>query len=161
MKPKPAPKPALDQVLAAIKHLDRRIDKLIRHLGAKPDSTDIHFAVAIAQQSSPSGDPHIMLNLSSTQQATLSLIFTPKAARPDGVPEWATSDAAIVSVTPAADGLSAVAKATGIGVAAISVTGDKKHGAEVSAFVGSIDVQVNEADVESVEIVAGTPEEQA
>lgn len=140
-----------------IKYQDGRLLKILRLL----EAPRVHFALGISEQPPRLGDPHIMIALTQTQQATLTLKFTPAKAKPDGIPEWATSDPAIASVTPSADGLSAVVKAAGIGVAAVSVTGDKKHGADVSPFVGSIDVQVNEADVESVEIIAGAPEEQA
>lgn len=102
-----------------------------------------------------------MISLKPGQKATLTLVFTPAKAKPDGIPEWSTSDAAIASITPATDGVSAVVRYVGVGTAVVTATGDKKHGAAVDPFVGTVDVQCNELDVESVSITSGEPEDEA
>lgn len=74
----------------------------------------------------------------------------PVTATGSDVPSWSSSAPSIVSVTPAADGMSAAIKAVGpLGSAQISV----------SAFglSGSINVQVNASAATQIAIVLGTP----
>ena len=83
-------------------------------------------------------------------------------AQVDGVPVWASSDPAIASVTPAADGLSAVVKATdNLGSVQISVTADADLGEGVAPITGILDLEVIGGAAATMTIVAGTPREQA
>jgi hypothetical protein len=99
--------------------------------------------------------------LTDTQQAHLAVQFLDKkgkATKPDDVPVWASSDPTKVSVTPAADGLSAdiVALDTGDAVQ-VSVTSTDKDGTQV---VGVLTVNVVGGEAVSAGITPGTPTEQ-
>lgn len=106
-----------------------------------------------------------MLELKDTQQVTLSIQPVDKKGNPaaiDGKPEWASSNSEVLSVEPAADGMSAVAKAVGpLGSAIVSVKVDADLGEGVSELSGVLEVQVFGSGAVSVDITAGTPEEQA
>jgi hypothetical protein len=79
----------------------------------------------------------------------------------DGVPEWASSNAAVATVTPAADGLSAVVVAVGIGLAQISVTADADLDVgETRNISGTLDIDVRASEAVTLGITPGTPEEQ-
>jgi hypothetical protein len=52
-----------------------------------------------------------MIVLTATQQVQLSIAVVDRKGNParvDGVPAWSVSDAAVLTVEPAADGLSAL-----------------------------------------------------
>lgn len=103
------------------------------------------------------------LVLTDTQQVDLSIQPVDKHGHPapvDGVPVWDSSDASILTVTPAADGLSAVAVAVAPGTAQVNVTADADLGAGTVPISGVLDVQVNVGTAVSVNINAGTPTEQ-
>lgn len=69
-----------------------------------------------------------------------------RPAAVDGVPVWASSDETVLSVIPAADGMSATVDAVGAGVARISVSADADLGAGVSSITGvSDEVNVSQA----------------
>ncbi len=103
------------------------------------------------------------LILTDTQKVTLT--FTAKTAkdkpaRVDGIPQWSTSNPAVCSITPAADGLSAVVKATATGTTQISVTADADLGTGVRNITATGDVEVRPSEAVTVGIAFGTPEEQ-
>jgi hypothetical protein len=106
----------------------------------------------------------ININMTNSQKATATIKPVDAKKQPaavDGVPVWATSDATIVTVTPAADGLSAVVAAVGpLGTANISVTGDADLGAEVKPIFGTLSVTVTAGQAVGFEIVLGEPTEQ-
>lgn len=61
----------------------------------------------------------------------------------DGVPVWASSDETVLSVVPAADGMSAVVDTVAPGTARVSVTADADLGAGTKTITGvSEDVNV-------------------
>lgn len=105
-----------------------------------------------------------MLNLTDTQQATLSIQPVDKKGNPapvDGVPVWASSNTEVLTVEPAADGMSAVAKAVGpLGSAVVSVKVDADLGSGVTELSGGLDVSVSGGGATSITVTAGTPEEQ-
>jgi uncharacterized protein YjdB len=79
----------------------------------------------------------------------------------DGVPEWSSSNPSVATVTPAADGLSAVVTAVGIGVAQISVVADADMDAgETRELTGTLDIDVRASEAVTLSITAGAPEEQ-
>jgi hypothetical protein len=68
---------------------------------------------------------------------------TGAAARVDGVPAWASSDATVLSVQVAADGMSAAVMTVGPGTARVSVSADADLGAGVTTLTGvSEDINV-------------------
>jgi hypothetical protein len=105
-----------------------------------------------------------MLLLTVTQKASLTLDPRDAKGNPavlDGVPVWTSSDAAVVEVTPAEDGLSAVVRAVGpVGAAQVNVTADARLGEEVVNLSGVLDVQVQAGEAVSLGIATGAPEEQ-
>jgi hypothetical protein len=103
------------------------------------------------------------MNLTDTQKATLRI--EPRNAKGnlapvDGVPEWASSDPNVASVTPSADGLACVVKAGQAGSAQVTVTVDADLGDGIRALSGSIDVNVSAGEAVTIAIVAGAPEDQ-
>jgi len=93
-------------------------------------------------------------NTSQMFNATLAIVdSTGAAARVDGVPVWATSDGTIVSVTAAADGMSATIPCVAPGTARVSVTADADLGSGVQTITGvseDIVVTLDPAHVASV-----------
>jgi hypothetical protein len=66
-----------------------------------------------------------------------------RVARVDGVPVWASSDETVLTVVPAADGMSAAVDTVAPGVARITVTADADLGEGVIEITGvSEDVNV-------------------
>lgn len=110
------------------------------------------------------GAQHMSLVLTDNQQVTLTIAPVDVKNNPapvDGVPTWSSSDATIVAVTPAADGMSAVAVAVGpIGTAQVNVSADADLGAGVTTISGTLDVQVQAGNAVSLGISAGTPTDQ-
>jgi hypothetical protein len=104
-----------------------------------------------------------MLLLTDTQQVDLSVAFLDKAGNPavvDGAPVWSSSDDTVLTVTAAADGLSATAVATGkLGQAQVSVTADADLGAGTTSISGTLDVTVQAGSAVVANIAAGTPTE--
>jgi hypothetical protein len=94
------------------------------------------------------------MNTSQQVSATLAITNAAGAAAPvDGVPVWASSDETVVSLTVAADGMSAVAPAVAPGTARITVTADADLGAGVVTITGvseDIIVVVDPANLASV-----------
>jgi hypothetical protein len=83
------------------------------------------------------------------------------AATVDGAPVWATSDEAILIVTPTEDGLGATATAVGpLGNAQITVNADADLGEGTRPITGTLDVTVIGGDAVSLTISTGTPESQ-
>jgi hypothetical protein len=111
-----------------------------------------------------------MIRLTVTQQSALTL--NPRTggnaahpdgfpARLDGPPEWANSNPSVVSLTVAADGLSAVIKSLAPGAAQITVTADADLDAgEVREITGVLDVEVMSGEAVTLGVTAGTPSEQ-
>lgn len=101
--------------------------------------------------------------LSDSQQVPLAIDPRNKKgnkAPVDGVPQWASSDPNVISVTPSADGLSCLAKAGATGTAQVSVTADADLGSGVTALAGTVDFEVRPGPAVSLGITTGTPEEQ-
>jgi hypothetical protein len=74
---------------------------------------------------------------------------------------WATSNEAIAALDVAEGGLSAVVKAVGaLGSVQVTVTADAKIGEGEVLVQGVLDIEVIAGQAVTVQIVAGTPEEQ-
>lgn len=104
-----------------------------------------------------------MLILTDSQQVDLSVAFLDKANNPapvDGTPTWSSSDETVVTLTVAADGLSATAVTTGtLGTAQVSVTADADLGEGTTAISGVLDITVQAGAAVVANINAGTPTE--
>ena len=103
------------------------------------------------------------LVLTDVQQVALSVSFLSKAGNPakvDGAPVWSVSDPAVLTVTPAEDGLSALVATVGpLGTAQVSVQADADLGEGVTPIVGTLDVEVVASAAVSIAIAAGAPED--
>jgi hypothetical protein len=102
--------------------------------------------------------------LTATQQTIATLVIEDSRGNParvDGVPQWASSDPNIVSVTPDANGMSAVVASVGTGTAQISVTADADLGAGVLPLVGVADIEVVSGQATVVRLALAPPTEQA
>lgn len=104
------------------------------------------------------------INMTNSQKATATITPVDKPGNPapiDGVPIWASSDETIVTVEPAADGLSAVVKAVGpLGTAKVSVTGDADLSGEVKPIFGTLDVEITQGMAVGFKVTLGPAEEQ-
>ncbi len=80
-------------------------------------------------------------------------------AKIDGVPAWSSSDPAVLEVTPAADGLSAVAVPVGpLGVVQVNVQADADLGEGVEEISDVIKLTVVGAAAKNLGLTVGTPE---
>lgn len=79
---------------------------------------------------------------------SVALVITDSRGRPaavDGAPVWASSDETVLTVLPAADGMSAAVNTVAVGIARITVSADADLGAGVIAITGvSEDVNVTQ-----------------
>lgn len=104
------------------------------------------------------------LTLSVTQEVAVSIQPVDARGNPapvDGVPAWAVSDGALLSLAVSDDGLSAVVTALGpVGVAQVTVTADARLGEEVREIVGTLDVTLVAAEAVALKLVPGVPTEQ-
>lgn len=104
-----------------------------------------------------------MFNLSIDEKVSVALAITDRTgapARVDGAPVWATSDATLLAVTAAADGLSAelVAGETADAVATVTVTADADLGDGVMPIVGVLTVALTGGRAQFIALTPGTPE---
>lgn len=103
-----------------------------------------------------------MLILTDEQKCGLAVAFTTQAGNPatvDGVPAWSVSDATVLTLEVAPDGLSAVITTAGpLGTAQVSVSADADLGEGIETITGVLDVEVRAARAVTVGISAGTPE---
>lgn len=101
-----------------------------------------------------------MYVLPDTKKVPLTVSFADAAgnsATVEGVPAWASSDEAIVTISDvAADGLSAWAVAVGpLGTAQVSVSADADLGTGVTTLTGTLDIEVTASAATSAIVVAG------
>ncbi len=105
-----------------------------------------------------------MLVLKDNQKSALAIQVLSAKGNPapiDGVPAWAVSDAALLSLAVSADGLSATVSAVGpIGTGQVSVNVDADLGVGVTPVVGVLDVQVVGGDAAVLQISSGPAENQ-
>lgn len=106
-----------------------------------------------------------VFNLPPTHQVSASLSITTaegNPARVDGLPVWSLTDPAIVTLDVAADGMSALVKATGeFGITQLTVEVDADLGEGVRSITAVGDIAVVEAEAQVVELTFGTSEPQA
>lgn len=105
-----------------------------------------------------------MLILTDIQKCSLLIQPVDAKGNPapvDGAPTWSVADPTILSVTPAADGLTAVIVAIGpLGTTQVNVQADADLGSGVTTITGLLDVQVTASIATGLTISAGTPENQ-
>lgn len=104
------------------------------------------------------------MDLRDDQQVDLSIQPVDKKGKPaqlDGIPVWASSDETVITVTPSADGLSAVAVGVAPGQARVVVTADADLGAGVTDITGTLEFNVVAGSAATINITAGAPTDQA
>lgn len=78
----------------------------------------------------------------------------------DGAPVWESLNPDVITLTPAADGMSCKAEATGsVGATQIKMTADADTGEGVVTIETFIDISVIAGQAVGAEIIAGTPYE--
>ena len=99
--------------------------------------------------------------LTDAQKVNLTVTFQDaagNAATVDGVPAWTSSDPTIITLTVAADGLSADAITTGtLGTSQVSVAADADMGSGVTTITGVLDIEVQAAAAVTALVAAGAP----
>ena len=101
--------------------------------------------------------------MTSTQQVTYTFEPVDRRGNPapvQGPPVWTNSNDQVATLTPAADGLSAVVKALVPGVTVISASADADLGEGVVTIAGTADVDVTPAAAVTVKLTAGEATEQ-
>lgn len=103
----------------------------------------------------------LLLNNQTVRLTAVPVDARGYTSRVDGVPVWSVSDPTLVSIVPAADGLSCQVTPLGpLGTAVVTVTGDADLGAGVTNITGSIDVIVEAGQAVSFLVTAGEPTNQ-
>jgi hypothetical protein len=153
----------LTRLVGIRKDLKSILDLLQRILTAVEPSPAVGFEFDVEIE----GELQIgveMADITNSQKFTVSAKPVNARGGPaaiDGVPTWAVSDATILSVTPASDGLSAAVAAVGpTGTADVSVSGDADLGEGVKPIFGKLTVNVTPGAAVGFELTAGAPEEQ-
>lgn len=119
----------------------KRIDRNVRALlSLFPASLRLHFGTPVTRDNLPQGTT-TMTTLKDNQTVTVTLEVDDVANNPitDAVftapPAWQSSDPTIVTVSPAADGLSASVVATGkLGQAQVTVTATTVDGRTITGI---------------------------
>lgn len=105
-----------------------------------------------------------MLVLRDNQKSALAIQVLSAKGNPapvDGTPVWSVSDAALLTLVTAADGMTAVVNAVGpLGTGQVSVNVDADLGEGVVTVVGILDVQVIGGAAAVVQISSGPAEDQ-
>lgn len=103
------------------------------------------------------------LVLSTVQKVELSIQPVDAkgyVALTDGIPTWTASNAGIVEITTASDGLSAELVAVAPGMTQVAVSVDARMGDEVHLITGVLEITVTPAEAIAVNIMAGIPTDQ-
>jgi len=103
------------------------------------------------------------LVITDSQQFGVEIQPVDKAGNPGTlatVPVWSASDPTILTVAPAADGMSAVVSAAGkLGAAQVHVTAEDDPTSGVNTITGTVDVQVVGGKAVSLRLMVGTATE--
>ena len=109
------------------------------------------------------GGVRMELVITDSQQFKLEIQPVDKAGNPGTLasePVWSASDPTILTVVPAADGMSAVVSATGkLGTAQVHVTAEGDPTPGVDTITGTLGVQVIGGKAVALQFTAGTATE--
>jgi hypothetical protein len=109
------------------------------------------------------GGVRMELVITDSQQFRVEIQPVDKVGNPGtlaSVPAWSASDPTILTVLPAADGMSAVVSAMGkLGAAQVNVTAEGDPTPGVNTITGTVAVQVVGGKAVSLQFTAGTPTE--
>ena len=144
------------------------IDTLVRLLGKAEIALDIwladHRPASIEFYSWTRKETIMALTITDTQTDTLTIQPQERRGNPaslDGAPTWTSSDPAMLSVTPSADGMSAEVSAVGpLGTATVTVTADADLTEGRAELTGTLDVTIVAGTASQITMTPGTPTEQ-
>lgn len=101
----------------------------------------------------------VSFSIAYGKQFPISVEFKDDKGKPapvDGVPQWATDNPAILTLEPAADGLSCNVKSTGVlGTATVQMTADADTGSGIKAIIGTLEVEVHGREASQVVLTPG------
>lgn len=103
------------------------------------------------------------LILKDDEQSTYTAVFTDRKgadAKVDGVPVWSAAPTGILTLTPAADGMTCLVAAAGIGVTTVTCDADADLGPGVTDVVLTDDVTVIAGNAAGGTLTSGTVEPQ-
>ncbi len=151
---------SLARIEVALQAQDEKLERILTAVEPLP-AVGFRFAVETEGQLEEGVNA---IDMTNSQQATATITPVDKKGNPaaiDGIPVWASSDETILTVAPAADGLSAVVAAVGpLGSAKVSVSGDADLGPGSAPIFGTLDVSVTQGQAVGFKIDLGTPTEQ-
>ena len=151
-----------DEILNRLYSVQSDVDRILEAV-VPPPATGIRMLIVMDGQITQGTLP-MSLIMTDTQKFAASVSFVDAKGNPaqvEGVPAWNASDPSILTVTPAADGLSAEVVAVGpLGTSQVSVTADADLGEGVTPIVGVLDVQVVAGQAVAVSISTSAPVEQ-
>ena len=141
--------------------IEGKLDKIISFVLPGP-AVAIKFFVQRDDGSPPTfGEP--MTTMTDSQHVTLTAQPVDAKGFPaqvDGGLSWASSDETVVTVTPAADGMSADISAVSPGTAKVTATGDADLGSGVTPIVGSEDFTITAGGATQFKMTVGNVTEQ-
>jgi hypothetical protein len=128
---------------------------VLLHLGPKRSAAGFRFIFHHKEIS--------MLSLSAVQKCNVSIQPVDVKGNPaavDGGPLWSVSADGVVTLSPAADGLSCVISGLAPGSVQVNVTADADLGEGVRSITGTLDVTVIAAEAVGFTIQTGPVEDQ-
>lgn len=141
-----------------------RIDVNLRALlSLFPASLRLHFGAPTTRDNLPKGPQIMTTTIKDNQTDAITLEVDDAAGNPipladvafQAPPAWSSSDATVLTVTAAADGLSAIGATTGkLGSSTVSVSAVTSDGRTIT---GSEQVDVTTSAPTSFKLVFGTP----
>lgn len=103
------------------------------------------------------------ITITATQFFTVSVSAVDARGNPaplDGLPSWASSDAALLTVDPNPDGTARVAAVGALGNAQVTVSADADLGEGVRTLTGLLDVTVVAGEAVALTVATSIPQEQ-
>ncbi len=157
----------LGKILAGQVAILAKLDQIYRLIVFEPPEgppvNPISFAVQL-NENGPTAKGVTGMQMTADQKVAVSISITNpvtgKPAKVDGVPVWATSDETVITVEPAADGMSATVSGVTAGDARVVVTADADLGAGVSTISGALDFTIEAGALPTITLTAGVPEAQ-
>jgi hypothetical protein len=151
-------------VRSLLQEIVREIEELAGHADhhhGEGHELLVDFSIGPVSDQKITGNTSIMtITLTDIQQIPVSIAVTDERGNPGTViapPVWAVSDPALLSVTPAADGMSAVLAAKGpLGSGQVTVKGDGGPAAGDDPFTSVADVAVVGSRATAVVFSTGT-----
>ena len=137
------------------------LEQILAEVTPPPGAVSVVFNVTLENQTLP-GVSHMQIK--DTQEFDVTLAFQDAKGKPatvDGVPEWTADNPSVVTLTVAADGLSATVTAADVGSCQVSVSADSDLGAGTVQITGVLPVEVLAGSATVIALNPGEPREQA